>query len=309
VSRKLASVQRIESLAPIEGADKIEVAKVLGWSVVVGKGEFAPGEPVVYCEIDSVLPEAEWSEFMSPRGYRVRTIKLRGQVSQGICFPLSILPSTRFTLPEELYEVGDDVTEILGVTKHEPPIPTQLAGVQRGSFPPYIPRTDETRVQVLGDLLERHAGLDCFVTEKLDGSSLTALIDPDGTFRVCSRNIDLVEAEDNAFWQAARKFDLEAKLRTFGGPVAIQGEIIGPGIQANRLQRKELEFYAFQVFVPQPARYLDLQAFVDFCFERDIPTVPFVTAIHAMWGTPEPYIRHADGMKSLLNPHLLKHDE
>lgn len=102
--RKLVSVQVIRELLPIEGADAIELAKVLGWSVVVKKGEFRVGEKVVYAEVDSVFPEKEEFEFLRPLNFRIRTIKLRKQISQGICFPLSILPPGKY---EEYQEVTD----------------------------------------------------------------------------------------------------------------------------------------------------------------------------------------------------------
>lgn len=144
--RKLASIQRIKALEPIEGADAIERATVLGWQLVVKKDEFRVGELCIYCEIDSILPEKPEFEFLKSRGMRIRTIRLRGQISQGICFPLSFLPA------ETLIEEDSDVTEILGVTKYEPPIPASLAGVMKGAFPSFIPKTDETRVQVLQNM-------------------------------------------------------------------------------------------------------------------------------------------------------------
>ena len=111
--RKLVSIQEIKDIKPIENADKIEVVKVLGWNVVVKKDEFKIGDKIVYAEIDSLFPEKEEFEFLRDRHFRIRTIRLRGQVSQGICFPMDILP-------EGNYEIGDDVTKILGVTKYEP---------------------------------------------------------------------------------------------------------------------------------------------------------------------------------------------
>jgi len=115
--RKLASIQKIRALTPIEGADAIEMATVLGWQLVVKKGEFQAGGLCVYCEIDSILPARPEFEFLKPRGMRIKTIRLRGQISQGICFPLSILPEG------SPIEEGADVTEILGIAKWEMPIP------------------------------------------------------------------------------------------------------------------------------------------------------------------------------------------
>jgi RNA ligase (TIGR02306 family) len=168
--RKLASIQLIRSLEVIEGADAIEKASVLGWQLVVKKGEFQVGDLCVYCEIDSVMPERPEFEFLKPRGMRIKTIRLREQVSQGICFPLSILPDGI------ALEENTDCTDILRITKYEPPIPACLSGVVKGKFPSFIPKTDETRVQVLQQLLSKYRGEKCYISEKLDGSSATFYI-------------------------------------------------------------------------------------------------------------------------------------
>ena len=181
--RKLASVQTIAATEPIPNADAIVRARVLGWWVVVKKGEFAPGDRVVYCEIDSLLPERPEFEFLrassfkpavtdgdtvvTPAGFRIKTVRLRGQVSQGICFPMSILPAIPF-------EDGADVTELLGVRKWEPPVPVGMKGRVKGPFPGFLPKTDETRVQVLEPVLARHRFKTFAVTEKLDGTSFSA---------------------------------------------------------------------------------------------------------------------------------------
>ncbi|MFK7932768.1 MAG: RNA ligase (ATP) [Saprospiraceae bacterium] len=196
--RKLASIQRIKALAPIPNADAIVRATVLGWQLVVRKDEFQVGDLCVYIEIDSVLPPRPEFEPIRQRTNRIKTIRLRGQISQGICFPLSILP-VGTPIEEDL-----DVTEILNITKYEPPIPAQLAGTMKGNFPSFIPKTEETRVQVLANLLEKYAGEMCFVTEKLDGSSVTYYLNND-EFGVCSRNLDLLETESNSFWKVARE--------------------------------------------------------------------------------------------------------
>jgi RNA ligase (TIGR02306 family) len=165
--RKLASIQKIWNIEPIEGADAIMKASVLGWQLVIRKDEFAIGDLCVYCEIDSIMPDKPEFEFVRSRGNRIKTIRLRGQISQGVCFPLSVLPST-LTIQEDM-----DVTELLGVTKFEPPIPANLAGEVKGMFPSFMPKTDETRVQVLQSVLDKFVGTKCYVAEKLDGSSTT----------------------------------------------------------------------------------------------------------------------------------------
>ena len=149
--RKLASIQKIKNIEPIEGADLIEKATVLGWQLVVKKDDFEIGDYCVYCEIDSILPEKPEFEFLRPRHFRIKTIKMKGQISQGITFPLSIIPNYQDLNVEE----GTDVTDIMGVAKYEPPISINMKGQVKGGFPGFIPKTDETRIQSVPDILTR----------------------------------------------------------------------------------------------------------------------------------------------------------
>lgn len=229
--RKLASIQRIKALDPIPNADAIERATVLGWQLVVKKGEFQVGDLCVYCEIDSLMPDRPAFEFLRPRGMRIRTVRLRGQISQGICFPLEILPA------HVAIEEDTDVTEALAIEKYEPPMPASLAGVAKGPFPGFIPKTDETRVQVLQERLDAFAGKPCYIAEKLDGTSVTFYL-KDGEFGVCSRNLNLLDTPDNTLWKLARQYQIEDKLRALGSNFALQGEAVGEGIQSNKYQLK-----------------------------------------------------------------------
>jgi RNA ligase (TIGR02306 family) len=262
--RKLASIQTVNAVEPIPNADAIEKVRVLGWWVVVKKGEFKPGDRVVYCEIDSLLPERTEFEFLRassfkpaqtdvdgaetlPAGFRIKTVRLRGQVSQGICFPLSILP------PAAPTDEGADVTELLGVRKWEPPLPVGLGGKVKGGFPGFLPKTDETRVQLLEKVLQRYRGREFFVTEKLDGTSFTAFV-RQGEFGVCSRNM-LLDTTDEAsiMVRLAKRLALEEKLRAFAAPrgfdVAVQGEVVGPGVQGNKYALKEVSLRVFSLFL------------------------------------------------------------
>jgi len=259
--RKLASIQTVTKTEPIPGADAIERLHVLGWWVVGKKGEFRPGEKVVYCEIDSLLPERPEFEFLrkscfkpavldgettlTRAGFRIKTVKLRGQVSQGICFPLSILPD------DVSVEVGDDVTGLLEIVKYEPPIPMGMGGRIKGGFPAFLPKTDEVRIQVLEPVLERCRGEAFYLTEKLDGTSFTAFL-REGEFGLCSRNLWLDETdESNVLVRLALGLELPRKLGEardrFGFDLALQGEAIGPGIQGNKYARPRLELWVFNV--------------------------------------------------------------
>lgn len=242
--RTLASIQTIKNVEPIPGADAIECVSVLGWKCVAKKGDFVAGDPCVYIEIDSVLPDRPEFEFMKPRGMRVRTIKLRGQVSQGLSMPTSVLgPFANTTILDN----GMDVTEMLGITKYDPPLPASLGGTAKGNFPSFLKKTNEDRIQSFPDILTKYPKTRCRVCEKLDGSSATYYL-RDGEFGVCSRNLDLKEDGANSFWKVARQLDIEAKLRLHGKNVAIQGELIGEGIQKNKYGIKGQAVRFFDVF-------------------------------------------------------------
>ena len=179
ISRKLASIQVIKDIIPIKDADAIEVVRVLGWNVVVKKGEFKIGDKVIYCEVDSLFPQKPEFEFLRKVNFRIKTIRLRGVYSQGICFPLSILPVG-------VYNEGDDVTNLLEISKYEPPIPVDLAGEAKGAFPSFLSKTDETRIQCLEDILTKYLGTLCYYSEKIDGTSSTFYLN-EGEFGVCGK--------------------------------------------------------------------------------------------------------------------------
>jgi RNA ligase (TIGR02306 family) len=260
--RKLASIRVIENLTPIDGADKIEVATVGGWKVVAQKGLYNIGDLAVYFEIDSWIPhelapflskDKEPREFEGIKGERLRTIKLRGQLSQGLLMPLE---EACKNIESELFE-GLDVTVPLGVVKWEKPINAQLAGVCKGNFPSLIPKTDQERCQnmVKEIVVANETNVKFEITEKLEGSSMTCYL-IDGEFGVCSRNMDLKETADNAFWKTARRDDIENLMRSRGNNFAIQGELIGPGIQGNIYKLSEPQFYVFDVYDVQAGSYV-----------------------------------------------------
>jgi RNA ligase (TIGR02306 family) len=292
--RKLATIQRIKALEPIQHADAIEKATVLGWQLVTKKGEFRVGDWCVYCEIYSLLPDKPEFAFLKPRGMRIRTVRLRGQISQGICFPLSILPAG---VP---LEEGRDVTDALGIQKYEPPMPASLGGAAKGLFPGFIPKTDETRVQVLQELLDKYAGEIGYVTEKLDGSSVTYYL-KDDDFGVCSRNLDLLETPGNSLWQVARTLGVEARLRSLGRNFALQGEIIGEGIQGNKYNLRGQTVYFFNAFDVDAYRYLDYAEFTACLHDLDLPVVPVLDAAFPLTNDINALVERSK-LNSTLNP-------
>lgn len=304
MARNLASIQKIASIEPIPGADSIEVATVLGWHCVVKKGDFVPGDLCIYFEIDSLLPMVPQFSFLASRGsstiedgttgYKVKTIRLRKQVSQGLAIKTSEFPQVAGM------EEGADVTDILGVVQWYPNIPANMRGLVKGNFPSFITKTDETRVQNLQRVLTRYAGTKCYVTEKLDGTSVTYYL-KDDHFGVCSRNLELLESEGNLYWSMARKLDIEAKLRNLGGNVAIQGEIYGQGIQDNRLGVEGNRLAVFNVFDLDKYKYLDYRDAESTALRMDLEFVPVLTDCYILHDDIDKIVQESVG-KSILNP-------
>jgi RNA ligase (TIGR02306 family) len=282
--RKLASIREISTLLPIVGADLIETAVVDGWTVVVKKGDYEVGEWVVFLEIDSWVPNS-LAPFLSkgePRvfndipGERLRTVKLRGQLSQGLVLPTSVVPFTGFALQ-------DDVTDALGVVKWEPPVSPQMQGVQRRTMPTRIRKTDEERVQNIWNIVDLSERFE--ITIKLDGSSMT-VYKLDGEVGVCSRNIDLkLEQEGNTFVDTAKKLGLLDIVAKLPKDYAIQGELMGPGIQGNREKLNDFDFYCFNIWDCEAMRYLPFYERHAILEEHGIKSVPVLhqeTTLHSL---------------------------
>lgn len=251
-NRRLANIETISDIFPIPDADAIEVARVRGWDVVVRKNEFMVGDTVIYGEVDSFLPIADSRfAFLAPRGTKtlengteghvLKTVRLRGQYSQGIIFAVTDFSEVA-GLP-----VGEDVTQLLGITKYEVPLPAELAGVAKGYMPSWITKSSEARVQNFAGILDA-AGIDGWVaSEKIDGQSTTFFIEKDGTFGVATRNTELLYDANNKLWIKAAELDIEAKLRAeFDGHRAVvQGELWGVGISQNPLRVNDVRFNSF----------------------------------------------------------------
>ena len=281
--RKLATIRTISNIYPIPGADAIDVATVDGWKVVVRKGEFSIGEQVIYIEIDSWVP-TKIAPFLSKgkapkvfndvKGEKLRTIRLRGQVSQGLILPYRIL-----TEP-----LNDDLTAQLGIQKWEAPIPAQLAGRIIGGFPAAIPKTDEERIQNLTNEFKgwQEQGLSFEVTEKLNGSSMTVFLH-DGVFGVCSRNFNLAQDETNTFWRVAIAQGLQGKLERIGYNLALQGELIGNGVQGNSYNLEQ-QFIVFTIYNISEGRYLTPKERVELCSQYTLSHVPVLASNHCIDG-------------------------
>lgn len=287
--RKMATIRKISNISAIEGADNIELATVDGWNVVVKKGEYKESDLAVYCEVDSFVPNTIApfltapdrfpKEYLGVKGERLKTKKLRGVISQGLLLPVAIL-----NWQEESFDIDDiglDVSELLGIVKYDPPLPAQLAGQIKGNFPSLVPKTDEERVQNLSKQWNKITaeGLTYEVTEKLEGSSCTFYLDLEGNFEICSRNLSLKEDANNSFWKAAKQTDIRDKMNHFNlYGYAIQGELIGEGIQGNIYNLKGVDFYVYTIWDAKSAKYLAPKERIDVCNLIGLKHVPVLDA-------------------------------
>jgi len=303
-ARKLASIQVITAISPIEGADRVEVARVLDWECVVKKGDFKIGDKVIYFECDSILPERPEFEFLRERKFRIKIIKLRKQISQGLIMPLNIISDMNF----KDSDIGLDITEKLGVRKHDPQLKEEndlvgsqknrspilkffmnfapfrfvyfkLFGKIKGNWPEWISKTDENRIQTCARKLMDHYNEEWYITEKLDGQSCTVFTYNKKVwglwkkhFGVCSRNIWLKSKSKNNYWEMVDKYNLQNKLMGEKEIIIIQGEICGPGIQKNKYKLENKELFVYNIF--KDGIQLSLEDMIIVCQEMGLKTVP-----------------------------------
>ena len=291
--RKMASVQRVLEKKSIVGADLIEAYRVNGWWVVDKKGAYEVGDLVVYCEVDSWIPHTLAPfltkpghyprEYLGVEGERLRTVKLKGQLSQGLLLPLV----------EDNSEEGKDFSEILGITKWEDT--RYMANMDaRGNFPDFIPKTDQERVQNLDRTLEKYFGQSFEVTVKRDGSSLTAFVNGEES-GVCSRNVNLKETEDSAFWAAANSLSLISKILSTGRNLALQGELMSQKIQGNYEKVQGIEWNCFDIYDIDTQEYLLPKERRELCKQLRIPHIKVVEEDFVLCHNVDQLLEMAEG--------------
>jgi len=303
--RKLASIQRIFKIEAIEGADKIELAYVLGWKCVVNKGQFKPMDLAVYFEIDSFLPISPEFEFLRKssyrktdimgEGFRLNTMKFRGQISQGLLLPISAFSN----IPKDI-ELGTDVTKLLNVRKWEIEERVTTGGTVIGELPIDVPHTDETRIQAEPELLNDFSGLEYYISTKIDGSSHSVSIDENG-FYVTGHNYEYKDDGKCAFYELVKRDNIKEKLEKYYKEnnlrvLTIQGEFAGPGIQSNRLNLKRPAWYVFTIRLD--GKRVGLTKMQEICRKLDIEMVPIEEVgedLPSKYATVEDLLKRADG--------------
>lgn len=286
MGRKLASIQKIWKVEPIEGADRIELVSVLGWKCVSKKGEFREGNLCVYFEVDAFLPVCEKFDFLRSscykknelmgEGFLLKTQRFRGQISQGLVLPLSILDGVESK--DGGWNLYEGVAELLGVRKWMMPEVATGSGTAIGDMPYGIPKTDEIRVQAEPSLIEEFSGVPYYISTKMDGTSVTMYL-VDGNFGVCGRNFEYADDAKCPFWKFAHKNGVREKIAKGASVlglknVAVQGEFCGEGIQKNRLKLFSPDWFVFTLIDMDVHRRLGLAEMLQFCDAAGLSHVP-----------------------------------
>lgn len=272
MQRKLATIQRIKTIEPVitrDGvpADNLELATFedIAWQVVVKKGQFKVGDKAIYIEISTVVPEVEAFEFLRKKNFKVKTQKFVGTtLSQGLAMPVDLLCEFNPIILEfENFEddliVGSEVTDLLGIQRYEPEVfEHKMSGDLLARFPEHIvPKTDQERIQSAPYMLQACEGLTMAATLKMDGTSSTFYWE-DGAVHTCSRNFEQRPGNGTVYWQAVERYKLHDFLKANPNYV-VQGEIVGPGIQKNRLGLSGLELYVFDIWDRDTNQYLPFE--------------------------------------------------
>lgn len=304
--RHLASIQKVWDVQPIEGADSIELAKVMGWQCVVNKGQFKPGDTGVYFEIDSFLPVRPEFEFLRKssykktdimgEGFKLKTMKFRGQLSQGLLLPESTFGDLVLGL-----SVGTDVTEKLGVKKWEIEERATTGGNVIGTLPRYVPHTDEMRIQNFPSFTEAFSGIEYYISTKMDGSSHSLNID-ENSFHVCGHNYEYKDDGSSSFYEFIKQRGYKEAITDFftnnniKDSLTVQGEFCAPGIQKNPLRLAKPEWYVFTIIID--GKRIGLKSMQEACKEMGMPTVPIEEIdndLPSKYPTIESLLERADG--------------
>jgi hypothetical protein len=339
MERSLAHIEKIDWIKPIEGADKIELCGVLGWQCVIAKKDnFKVGDTIIYIEVDSVVPEVSQFEFLRDRKFRVRTIKLKGELSQGLVIPV----------PKDLTKrtIGLDVTDALGITKYMSPSEKEeadreersrlyernklkkfmlryswyrrifLSRKQKEGFPYWVSKTDEERIQNMPRVLEQFADELVYVTEKIDGQSATftgkmvpqfggyigRLLPKKFKFVVCSRNLTTND-KNTLYWKIAERYNIVNILKE-NPTLTIQGEQNDTKVQGNKYGFREPVFNVFNIIDHEKNYHFNIQEIEEFCFKNGLNVVPVIAdgiTLSSIGKTVPSVIEMSKGQSKLAN--------
>jgi len=285
---KLASIEVVKNIRKHTNADSLDICEVLGWQVIVKKNSYVEGEKIVFITIDSLVPRYPWIDFLGDptdpkKPVRIKNIKLRGEYSSGLVISLKEFPENF-----DKFNIGQDLTDLIGVEKYIKELPANLSGENIGDFPTNIvSKTDEDNglndPALVQEVIDSCSELT--ITQKIDGSSITLVVENGDLKQVCSRNLSKKETENSAFWKAARKLKIP---KEWSG--VIQGEMAGNGIQKNPLKIEDIKIFIFQIKVDH--KYMSYDAMKTFCEnELNCDVVPLIAKLNVQ-----------DSVKLWINP-------
>jgi RNA ligase (TIGR02306 family) len=269
--KNLAYIGKIIKINPIKDADKIVQAEVVcgqggKWCGVVSK-EMNLGQLVEVYLPDAIVPEVERFEFMRKRKFRVTMCRFKGVASEVLIMPIGD------DLCDDL-TIGDDIGDFMKVIKFEKPIDPSIAGDALGSFPGFMPKTDEPNFQTASHLVDALKGKKFYASVKADGSSGT-MAKYKGQFHCCSRNLSMKDTPHNLIWLLARKYDL---INNLPEGFAIQFEMVGPSIQGNPMGLPEKDLRIFNLYNIEEQKYCGAKDLEMFCCSHGVPMVEIDTS-------------------------------
>lgn len=322
-NRVMSQIVMIDDVVKHPNADTLDICSIGGWKVVSKIGEFKSGDLAIYISIDSWVPH-DLAPFLSkgrePRlyngvlGERVRTCRLRGELSQGLLLPLTVLNIVNMgNMPvHEVYKsIGYDCDELLNIQKWEAPIPACMQGISKGSLPTTIPFYDQERVQNLSSKIEEYRKRQTVfqVEEKLEGANFTAYL-IDGEFGVCSRNIDYIKDDMNVYWKVAIEQGIEEKMMSvFSGNVALRMELIGSKIQGGYYGFNGHDCYVFDIYDIDSGKYVIpffRQQLVEKMGLKHVPILDTGFTIDMNCDDPVQWLLDYANGKSVINPNKLR---
>jgi RNA ligase (TIGR02306 family) len=245
------TIETISEIKPHPNADKLELAYVKGISFqyVIGKKTLFVNDKVILFPVDSLLPIEALEKLnlvgklSGPYKNRVKSLKLRNEISQGIVAEVS-----KFLTPEQMNLSSEEITALLGVTKYEPPVQISTSGILMG-LPDGYSTYDIEGADRYQSVIEEMMDMEVVITEKMEGTNLSAGKNPTGIF-VNQRNNTIMEKDDvvNSYWEVARSTGLLEKLPQLPVPdVAVYAEFCGPKIQDNIYGLKNHTLFVFDI--------------------------------------------------------------